>query len=182
MLALLILAPGGSAAQDSWLDRPLENWNRVGMAIPVAPRDAYLNEEFCARAMRPVQTPEDYQVAAQGWTPWGPFEGGWGMTLVRGTAGFDGMCRPMSYQVFVFVDGVFAGTISPEPMASRFTGAGDAGRVFGPELSASFVRYADSDPLCCPSRPGAFVQYRIDRTEAGPVLVPISIQDQSPTD
>ena len=152
------------------------------MPIPTAPMNFFLNEDFCTRSTRPAQTAEDHLITERGWTLWGPFEGGWGMTIVRGTAGFDGMCRPMGYQFFVFIDGAFAGVISPEPMAARSTGAGDVGRVFGPELSATFVRYADTDPLCCPSRPGAFVQYRIDRTEAGPVLVPFSIQDRPTMD
>jgi hypothetical protein len=179
LLALAAQVPGMAVAQDSWLDRPLEGWNWAGMPIPNVPTDYFLNEEFCGRSARPLQTAEDAQVAAQGWTLWGPFEGGWGMTIVRGTAGFDGMCRPTGFQTFVFVDGVFAGTISPVPMDSRATGAGDLGRLFSPELSANFVRYAESDPLCCPSRPGAFVSYRIDRTESGPVLVPVSIQDRT---
>jgi hypothetical protein len=46
----------------------------------------------------------------------------------RGTAGYDGMCRPRQYQDFVFVGSVFAGTLSPQPMDSRTDGA--LGRVF----------------------------------------------------
>jgi heat shock protein HslJ len=73
--------------------------------------------------------------------------------VLRGTAGYDGMCRPRAYQAFVFVKGVFAGTLSPQPMDSRTDGALD--RVFlesDRRLSAEYRRYATSDPLCCPSR------------------------------
>jgi hypothetical protein len=39
-------------------------------------------------------------------------------------SGYEGMCRPTGFQPCVFVDGAFAGTISPEPMATRANGSG----------------------------------------------------------
>ena len=63
------------------------------------------------------------------------------------------MCRPRQYQEFVFVRGIFAGTLSPVPMDSRTDGA--LGRVTIPaadRVQAEYSRYGATDPLCCPSR------------------------------
>ena len=80
------------------------------------------------------------------------YESGWGVTLLWGLSGYDGMCRPWNYQAFVFVDDVFAGTIAPEPMASRTDGAADDADIwFSDQLAAEFRRYAPEDALCCPS-------------------------------
>ena len=63
------------------------------------------------------------------------------------------MCRPLGYNGFVFVDGAFAGTISPEPMDPRTTGAGSITGLQNGRINARYVRYAATDPLCCPSLP-----------------------------
>jgi len=85
------------------------------------------------------------------------------------------MCRPLGFNVFVFVDGQFAGTISPDLMDSRADGVGDI-RFFAAQDSiiGEFQRYSSTDPLCCPSG-HATVIYGINRTSAGPVLVPQSV-------
>jgi hypothetical protein len=83
------------------------------------------------------------------------------------------MCRPNQFQGFVFADGQFAGTISPSPMDSRIDGVGRILDLRGPaNLNGQFVRYAASDPLCCPSSTFA-VEYMVDRSGDAPVLVPI---------
>jgi hypothetical protein len=43
-----------------------------------------------------------------------------------------------------------------------------------PALTADFVRFTDTDALCCPSA-HVTVRYRIDRTGAGPVVAPSEI-------
>jgi hypothetical protein len=85
------------------------------------------------------------------------------------------MCRPLGYNEFVFVDGQFAGTISPDLMDSRTDGVGDV-RFFAVKdmLAAEFQRYSATDPLCCPSG-SATVFYQVTRTPAGPVLVPQNV-------
>ena len=93
--------------------------------------------------------------------------------MISGLSGYDGMCRPMGYQSFVFVDGVFAGTISPEPMDSRTTGAAnDVNLWYADQLSAEYVRYAEDDPLCCASGTDS-VEFTIEVTPDGPVLNPV---------
>jgi hypothetical protein len=49
--------------------------------------------------------------------------------------------------------------------------AGDAATP----IVASFNRYAQSDPLCCPSRQSN-VSYRIDTAGGNSLLVPLSVQ------
>ena len=84
------------------------------------------------------------------------------------------MCCPFGYQVFVFVDRVFAGTLSPQPMLSRYDGAGSSGYLYGADqLTAEFLRYAEDDARCCPSRVSD-VSYRIERRGKLPVVVPVS--------
>jgi hypothetical protein len=81
------------------------------------------------------------------------------------------MCRPLGYQGFVFADGRFVGTLAPSPMSARTDGAMVDANLTGPnQLNATFVRYDPSDPLCCPSHPSAHVIYRIQQTDAGPVV------------
>jgi hypothetical protein len=63
------------------------------------------------------------------------------------------MCRPDSYQDFVFVNGKFAGTLSPILMNARSDGG--AVKITFPaavKILVDFDRYTDKDPLCCPSR------------------------------
>jgi len=85
------------------------------------------------------------------------------------------MCRPLGFNEFVFVDGNFAGTISPDLMDSRADGVGDV-RAFAVKdsIAAEFQRYAPTDPLCCPSSTQT-VFYGVTRSPAGPVLVAQSV-------
>jgi len=82
------------------------------------------------------------------------------------------MCRPSGYNVFVFVGGRYAGTLSPEPMTSRLDGASGDVRLALPQVVVEFARYTEKDPLCCPSLRST-VSFRIDRTKTGVVVVPI---------
>jgi hypothetical protein len=174
VLVALLLAPAAGAAQESWLDAPLAGWNQPGQPVTQAPPgNIALADPRCVQLSRPPQTPEDRAVVAAGWTLQGPFTGGWGAVIVQGLTDYDGMCRPVGYNYFVFVDGAFAGTLAPAPMAARTDGAAQDVRLgFSGDLTATFVRYAPTDPLCCPSGPDVLVRYRIDRTPSGPVVVP----------
>jgi hypothetical protein len=174
-LFLTILLPGSLAAQNtSWLDGDLASWNSARMAIPAAPAVDGNHDPRCASRERPAETEEDKALLAAGWRLFLPYQRGWDVTLVSGLAGYDGMCRPLGYQYFVFVDGAFAGTIAPEPMDSRTDGAADTVDLwFADQLTAEFRRYAADDPLCCPSS-STSVAYTIVSTPAGPVLNPES--------
>jgi len=158
--SLVIVIVAGSAAMGrsqvnvaSWLDDPKPaSWNNPGMTIPAAPGNQGAGDPRCREAARPPQLEEDKQLRDQGWDLAGAYQGGWGTLVIRGTAGYDGMCRPRQYQEFVFARGVFAGTLSPHAMDSRADGA--LTRVWiqsGSRLTAEYIRYAATDPLCCPS-------------------------------
>jgi hypothetical protein len=166
------LGPHLALAQAVWLDEPLSNWNSPGMGIPAAPPGQPSGNPNCTTVARPAETAADEALGAAGWTLYGSYTGGWGVTIVKGMSGQDGMCRPLGYQEFVFVDDTFAGTLSPTPMDSRADASGDLTSLQSADrLTATFQRYRPSDPLCCPSVQQA-VTYRIERSDAGPLLVP----------
>jgi hypothetical protein len=158
----------------SWLDEPTPaSWNKPGLPIPAAPRLQENVDPRCRERARPPQLDEDKRLRAQGWDLVGAYQGGWQILVIRGTAAYDGMCRPRQYQDFVFVRGVFAGTLAPQAMDSRTDGA--IGRVFlhgESRLTAEYQRYAAADPLCCPSRTTSVV---FDVGNNASVLRPVSV-------
>ena len=167
----------GKAA--SWLDatKPA-SWNTPGLAIPAAPKLQGALDPRCKEAARPPHLDEDTRLREQGWDLVGAYQGGWQMLVIRGTAGYDGMCRPRQYQDFVFVRGVFVGTLAPQPMDSRTDGA--LARVSlqsESRLTAEYTRYAAGDALCCPSRATTVV---FDIASDGPVLRPVSASTAKP--
>jgi hypothetical protein len=138
----------------SWLDEPSPaSWNEPGLPIPAAPRSDGSIDPRCRALARPPELDEDKLLRNRGWDLVGTFQGGWRILVVQGAAGYDGMCRPRQHQAFVFVRGVFAGTLSPHAMDSRTDGALTRVTVqSGTRLIAEYVRYDATDPLCCPSR------------------------------
>jgi hypothetical protein len=176
---IAVFVPCIAFADGSWLDQPLTNWNSVGMDIPQAPPMDPSTNPQCLPLKRPVETVADQALVDAGWTIFGGYQGGWDTYVVRGLSGYDGMCRPLGYNEFVFVNDQFAGTISPGLMDSRTDGAGDV-RFFAAKdmIGAEFQRYSATDPLCCPSG-HATVFYQVNRRPAGPVLVPQSVTPSS---
>ncbi len=165
-------ASGQSPPLDqSWLDRPLINWNRPSADFPrlPAPADA-TNLDQCREAIRQPISQAEEALLRRGWKLFGPVQN-LGMTqLITATSGFDGMCRPLGYQVFVYVEGRYAGTLSPVLMNSRTDGALLKTQLLSPtEIRADFARYSESDPLCCPSRT-SFVSYRIRPDEVSDLV------------
>lgn len=150
-LAAAIMA--SQAALADWLDQPTPaSWNRPGRVIPVAPKSAGPIDPRCKDLERPAELKADRRLQQRGWNLFGGYQGGWQVVVIRAGADYDGMCRPRNYQDFVFVRGVFAGTLSPRLMDSRTDGA--ISRVYlqnGTRLTAEYLRYTASDPLCCPS-------------------------------
>lgn len=174
VLVSMLLLPQAQA-QDSqdgtWLDGDT-NWNTVGAPLPQAPAQDGSNLENCEQTFRSAALYEDALVEGAGWTLTGPAQIYGDTTVITGMANADGMCRPFQYQVFVFTDGVFSGTLSPIVMDSRTDGSLFDFNLYGEgKLSASFNRYAPDDALCCASgESGLF--YEVDTTQAVPVLVP----------
>jgi hypothetical protein len=173
VLFVVPASAGNAQSQVAWLDESKPaSWNKPGLSIPTAPRVQATIDPRCRQMARPAELQEDRRVREQGWDLVGAYQGGWQIVVIRGTANYDGMCRPRQYQVFVFVRGVFAGTLSPETMDSRADGA--LGQVFlqrNDRLMAEYARYTDRDPLCCPSRiTSVTFEVALDR----PVVRPIS--------
>jgi hypothetical protein len=74
--------------------------------------------------------------------------------------------------VFVFVDGRFAGTLSPELMNSRTGGTATEVRLYSAShVAAEFARYTEKDPLCCPLCTSS-VSLQITRDVGGALVAP----------
>ncbi len=177
-----VAAQAPKAPQGIWLDeQPLGSWNTSEAPVPMAPdvdeeRGRLL--ERC-RLTSQADTTAASAVAAAGWIPFRLFDReivNGDVEVIGGMAGADGMCRPAPLNAFVFVGGRFAGTLSPVPMVSREDGSIGPVRLMDNQLiSAEFVRYAASDPLCCPSSRVA-VRFRIDRSGPHPVVTPMDVR------
>ncbi|XGV99801.1 MAG: LppP/LprE family lipoprotein [Leptolyngbya sp. BL-A-14] len=181
----ILLALGtmsGAIAQPSgkpfWLDQAKPtNWNKPGASLPKAPSSNAELDNFqqCKTTVRPATAPEDKALSSAGWKLVGPYQRFGKVSLVTGFSGVDGMCRPMGYQDFVFVNGKFAGTLSPQPMDSRTDGA--SGRLYlfsETELSAEFARYKEADALCCPSAESN-VSYQIRQQNGQSIVAPTDV-------
>lgn len=184
LLAAMLLPPVALAQTEpsgSWLDSN-SSWNQPGAAIPQAPApEGGSNLPACQQDVRQAALPEDQVVTDAGWTLTGAAQTYNGTTLVTGMADADGMCRPLQYQVFVFTDGVFSGTLSPMPMDSRTDGSLVNIDLYREGyLSASFNRYESSDPLCCPSRESQ-IFYEVKPQANGNLLVPQGPASTSPS-
>ena len=165
-------------ADGAWLDRPFQAWNQAGRTVPIAPAVNPAVNPMCLRNPIAPTTLSETAVTSAGWrlvriqvvTPGNA-------TVVIATADYDGMCRPTNFNAFTFVDGSYAGTLSPVPMVSRLdgtlSGLDSVTPADGGRLNATFLRYSPSDPLCCPSLPAVTVEYRVDRSTTGPVVVPV---------
>ena len=175
------------APAQTWLDKPLENWNTSARAISKAkPGDESIAEVAKRCAYLPLLTtsPGERALVAAGWVPFRVgdrqiVEGD--VEIIGGLTAADGMCRPMDFNVFVFVNGQPAGTLSPQPMMSRTDSSIGGAIRLAPDgtIDAGFSRYLDNDALCCPSS-HVTVRYRIDRGTTPPVVVPVSVRISRP--
>lgn len=182
VLLLLGVSLLAQTPEPSWLDRPLSNWNVSGRALPRAMPNGETIAEISKRCAMPSLTgnPGERALASAGWLPLHIFDRQIvqrDVEIVGGLAGTDGMCRPTQFNVFVFVNGQLAGTLSPSEMDSRTDGSIGGGIRLAEDdtIVADFARYTGVDPLCCPSG-HVTVRYRIDRTASPPVVVPVRIQ------
>jgi len=177
-LCLALLLPATASAQASWLDSPPSSWNTPGAPVPQAP-PTQNPDPRCRTNEVAASTPEGMELTARGWrlqSFWPPISSG-GRVALPALAEYDGMCRPFEYNVFVFSQGAYAGTLSPVNMNSRtdgslFVGPGGQVATIGASgsITADFIRYADTDPLCCPSRGVSHVVYDVQQ-----VVAPVSI-------
>lgn len=156
----------------SWLNGGSANWNHADMKIPAVPASQDTYPATCRSSLRPPTTPEDRRLMQAGWMLFGPLQVYGRTSLITAAASFDGMCRPMHHQAFVFHGGNFIGILSPKPMDSRFDG--DLTHVSLPNaatIMAEYRRYAPSDPACCPSGTSSVV-FSLRNDGGRPVLIP----------
>lgn len=162
------------AAEATWLDGSPHGWNAPGAPVPTAPVVAPNPVLPCGRGERAPSGAEEAQLAGTGWKleSYWPTQRAGGVALVTALAGYDGMCRPLDFNGFVFVGGRFVGTLAPRPMASREDGTlvGTPSVSADGRVVAEFTRYSPTDALCCPSRGRTRVSYAV----ADGVLVPQS--------
>ena len=163
--------------QPIWLEKPAVNWNQPQFGLPKAPKTSGENWGSGCASQNPAElSDEERAVTEAGWTLLGPEERLRDTLNVTGMTGMDGMCRPMGYQVFMFVKGQFAGTYSPSPMNARSDGAlGGTHFVSESVITGTFYRYRPSDPLCCPFGTD-LVTYGVETQNGKPVLVLKSIR------
>lgn len=168
-------------ASVDWLDKPLAAWNTAGAAVPKASIDATARDEVmktCDLTLR-RSTPGERALADAGWIPFRNFDRQLvqdDIEIMDGMSAADGMCRPVGYNIFVFVGGLFAGTLSPSLMNSREDASSGAVRILDRDtLSAEFARYTDKDPMCCASS-RVTVRFHIDRTGRQPVVTPLDVR------
>lgn len=166
-------------AQDSWLERPLVNWNRESGRLPRLPQpSAALAESAdtkrCRQQVRQPASAAERALARRGWAMYGPVYSYDLTRIVTALSGFDGMCRPLGFQAFVYWEGRYAGTLSPVPMDSRTDGSlTDIHLSSATNISVDFARYKESDALCCPSRISSVV-YNLRRDDI-PTLTPTNV-------
>ncbi len=171
------------AAGPIWLDLPLVRWNGPDAGIPRPPLQTNTRtgapldvQAICRRQERPPVNEAEQQVVAAGWwlQSYWPSAQRSDVTVVVANGWYDGMCRPWAYQAFTFAGGRFAGTLSPVTMDSRFDGMLDSVPTIRPGaiIDATFTRYADGDPLCCPSPPKVAVQYELTAVGGGRIFTP----------
>jgi hypothetical protein len=170
----------GSASSGGWLDQPLTNWNRPGATVPRAAKGPAADLlKRCPPTSTPPASPVAQQLGAAGWLPFLPLDREMrqgDVEILAGMSDADGMCRPLGYQLFVFVGGTFAGTLSPQPMDSRADQSSGALRLLQDDVvSVDFSRFTSRDALCCPSA-HVTVRYKLDRRQAQPLLVPTEVR------
>lgn len=160
-----------SEPDGTWLDGDL-NWNQAGASLPKPPTQEGNNLNLCKHTIRPAVLSEDKIVESAGWTLTDSAQIYGATTIITGMADVDGMCRPLDYQVFVFTNGEFSGTLSPIPMDSRTDGSLFQVNLYREGfISAFFNRYQPTDALCCASGKSRLF-YNVDTKVNPPVLVP----------
>ena len=170
-MLLCLPATAQSETSSNWLDEDF-NWNQVGDSLPQAPPEEGQNLANCQHTIRPAVLPEDRLVEAAGWTLTDAAQIYGATTIVTGMADAGGMCRPFAYQVFVFTNGEFSGTLSPIPMYSRTDGSLFKLNLYREGfIDASFNRYSTSDAMCCASGESR-VFYQVDTQTNPPLLIP----------
>jgi hypothetical protein len=177
---LVTVAASSASAAGIWLDAPLTSWNeRAGTDGLVLARSATTFRARCG--VNDLRTSAGQRAVSQsGRVAFLPFDRDGGLThadieIVGGMSDATDACAPASFNFFVFVAGIYAGTLSPVDMTTGKDGViGIVRFPPGDVITAEFVRYGVTDTECCPSG-RARVTYKVARTPAGAVIVPTEL-------
>jgi hypothetical protein len=163
----------------SWLDRPLTSPNVGVLTVPSAPATLPPAELTRCRIAAGSPSEADAAVSRAGWTPFLHQDRALtrgDVTIVAALAAVTTSCEPATFQLFVFVDGKYAGALSPAPMMANRDGAAGAVRITGPDsITAEFARYATGDSECCPSS-RVRVSYVVEWTPSPPRVRATGVQ------
>jgi len=93
-----------------------------------------------------------------------------GIEVIGGMTAASPGCEPENFNLFVFVDGAFAGTVSRTAMTPSRDRVAGAVRITGADtLTVEFAQFKPGDAACCPSSRER-VTYRIEKTDTGAML------------
>jgi hypothetical protein len=175
-VGLVVQAAAGAFAQSaSWLDRPIAQWQSAGAAIPSPPTTSEPVPTVAKRCAAVVASGSrvDTLLEKAGWVPFLHVDRRLtrdDIEVVGGMAAAGPTCEPTMFNLFVFVGGQFAGTVSPASMHTARDGVAGSVRLTGQDaLTSEFARYTAADADCCPSSI-VRVTYRITRKSPVPVL------------
>jgi heat shock protein HslJ len=178
---MVLLLAQATPGQSSWLDRRLANWNRQSGSLPQLPEPSAApgaRANRCRQQVRQATTPAEKALERRGWLVYGPVYSYDLTKIVTAVSGFDGMCRPLGFQAFVYWEGRYGGTLSPVLMNARADGSLTNIRLVNAStISADFARYRRSDALCCPSRISS-VNYSLVRDDV-PTLSAASVSHRA---
>jgi LppP/LprE lipoprotein len=183
LVAVTLLPTTVSAQSDtSWLDRPLAAWSQAPGTVPQARAGTESQsalERRCGSSSLTASAAAE-AVRKVGWAPFLHFDRAIARDDVEVVGGMTAAatpgCEPTMFNLFVFVGGKFAGTISPIVMGQGRDGVVGTVRVNGPDaVTAEFARYTTKDTECCPSS-RVRVSYRIERAGPQLTLVPVDIR------
>jgi hypothetical protein len=178
LVSVLALAPL-SADTATWLDRALTNWNKPGELL-APPSGQVAREAIRSRCqIASAQSAGQRALEQAGWVAYNHLDLALAkadVEIVAGMTDADAACRPRGFQLFVFVGAALTGTLSPETMTTGLDASAGAVRIVAPDvITAEFARYGNKDMPCCPTS-RMTVRYRIDRSGAQPILVPIEVR------
>lgn len=169
-----------STATTSWLDRPLTNWNhaeRLPAAASAAGEDPDALRARCA--ITRGESAAHRALEENGWMPYHHLDRELtrgDVEILAGMTAADAACQPTHFQIFVFVQGRFAGTLSPQPMTAGRDGFAGAVRIIEADtISSEFARFREGDASCCPTS-RMTVRFRIDRAGEQALLVPVDVR------
>ncbi|CAD5934437.1 Similarity to tr/Q7NCK8/Q7NCK8 [Planktothrix tepida] len=164
-----------------WLDQTTpQNWNKPGVNIPKT--KLYPIPENCQKMIQPPRNTTERLITQAGWKLLNYKRTNGKTTLFLAISQTDIKCRLAESQIFVFHNGIFAGTGSPTTIIYRLDGAfRDFKLLTEKTFIVKFDRYRDSDASCCPSG-STIVNFKIDTVSGRPLVVPVKTNTRAFSD